>query len=94
MSQWRDDMLAVAGPRPQVGQRDHEHQRAGVVGVVGGVRIQVQDRQRSGPDLVGNASWLFVPPVIEPVALQPTELDQALPTASGHDPDIRPASRP
>ena len=34
VSQWRCDVLPVAGPGPEIRQRDHEHQRAGEVGVV------------------------------------------------------------
>jgi hypothetical protein len=52
-----------------VRQRDHEHQRAREVGVVRGVRIEVEKRQWSTTHLIGDASWLLVPPVVHAVTL-------------------------
>src|SRR5213075_456209 len=63
-----DDRL-VAGPRVQVPQSDDEHEGACVVGVVRGVRVDVQERERPASNLIGDPSWLFVTPYVVSIAL-------------------------
>ena len=67
----------VAGPRVQMSERNHEHERAREVGVVRRVRVDVEERQRSLSDLIRNATGLFVAPRVDAIALQSPEPGEA-----------------
>jgi hypothetical protein len=60
-----------------VGERDDEHQRTREVGVVRGVRVDVESRERSLAHLVGDPSGLLVAPFVRAVALHSAELREA-----------------
>ncbi len=45
--------------------------------VVRGVRIVIQERQRTATDLIRDAAGLFVTPVIDAIGLESTEPSQA-----------------
>src|SRR3954466_5218795 len=67
----------IACPRVQVRKRDHKHQGTRVIGVVGAVRIDVQERQRTAPDLIRDAPGFLVAPVVGPPALQTRQAGEA-----------------
>src|SRR5437016_1127966 len=54
----------LTGPGVEMPERDHEHQRAREIRVVRRVRIEIEERQGTSSDLVGDPSRLFVAPLV------------------------------
>src|SRR6266487_5383417 len=71
------DHSLVARPGVQVAERNDEHEWTGEVRVVRGVRIDIQERQRTATDLIRDAAGLFVTPGIDAIGLESTEPCQA-----------------
>jgi len=60
-----------------VAQPDDEHERTRKIGVVRGVGVDVQQRERTASDLIRDPSRLFVAPVVVSIALESTQSRQA-----------------